>query len=573
MAKMIPSDISIEIKSNAERKIFDWFKNAPNTEDWIVLHSLGISNHKTVIYGEIDFVVLAPKYGIFALEVKGGRIRRENGNWVYINKYNEENTKKRGPFEQAKEGLFSLIEVVNNRIGKNNKFTNFVHGFGVVFPDIDFITTDPEMESWQIFDKRNNKDIITFIKALGNNSRNRWLQTYGEFSTDKIPNAKDIREYANILRSDFDKYVQLSTMIELSEDKLISLTNEQYDLIDSWSDNPRMLVQGGAGTGKTLLAIEEAKNESRSGKKVALFCYNNLLGEWLKTYFAKCEENEKPKFVGTFHSYLFKIIKDNNILIPPILDEEFFENEIHLLGIEAILNSDFQFDKIIIDEAQDLISSNYIELIDLLLKSGLKRGKWTLYGDLSMQSIFNKNTNTEMVKLLDEYSIYSKYRLTKNCRNTKQISDEIKYLTGFEYSNTLKNNIDGLPVSYYSYDNIINLKEKLESVLNKLFTDGIKEHQITILSPRKKEESVLSHIENFTINLYDPNKHNNLTYSTIHSFKGLENSVIILVDIENYNDDQLLYVGISRARSMLIVFESNKSSKQRTEKIMRKYVK
>ena len=72
MAIMIPSVISPEVKSSAERKIFEWFQNAPGTDKWIVLHSLGITTHNKVIYGETDFLVLAPQLGIFALEVKGG---------------------------------------------------------------------------------------------------------------------------------------------------------------------------------------------------------------------------------------------------------------------------------------------------------------------------------------------------------------------------------------------------------------------------------------------------------------------------------------------------------------------
>ena len=105
MAIMIPSVISPEVKSSAERKIFEWFQNAPGTDKWIVLHSLGITTHNKVIYGETDFLVLAPQLGVFALEVKGGRVKRENGIWYFTNRYGKTNSKVRGPFEQAKDGM------------------------------------------------------------------------------------------------------------------------------------------------------------------------------------------------------------------------------------------------------------------------------------------------------------------------------------------------------------------------------------------------------------------------------------------------------------------------------------
>ena len=87
MAKMIPSSISPDIKSNAEKNIFNWFKNAPDTENWVVLHSLGLVTHQRVIHGETDFLVLAPGLGMFAIEVKGGRVTRKMGKWRYTNKY------------------------------------------------------------------------------------------------------------------------------------------------------------------------------------------------------------------------------------------------------------------------------------------------------------------------------------------------------------------------------------------------------------------------------------------------------------------------------------------------------
>lgn len=105
MARMIPSVISPEIKSNAERKIFEWFRDDPDTEGWVVLHSLGIANHRTVLYGELDFFVIAPKLGVFALEVKGGRVSCNEGIWSFTNKYGKTTSKARGPFAQANEGM------------------------------------------------------------------------------------------------------------------------------------------------------------------------------------------------------------------------------------------------------------------------------------------------------------------------------------------------------------------------------------------------------------------------------------------------------------------------------------
>ena len=121
MAKMIPAAISPKVKSTAERKIYEWFKNDPMTKDWVVFHSLGIENHQTVVFGEIDFLVAASNCGVFALEVKGGRIRRENGVWIYTDKYGIEHEKVRGPFEQASEGMYIYRHEQENGMGVGYK--------------------------------------------------------------------------------------------------------------------------------------------------------------------------------------------------------------------------------------------------------------------------------------------------------------------------------------------------------------------------------------------------------------------------------------------------------------------
>lgn len=134
MSRMLPSVISPEVSSNAERKIFEWFRDASGTENWIVLHSLGIANHNKTIYGETDFFVLAPYLGLYAIEVKGGRVKRKNGIWYFTNKYGKTGQKERGPFDQARDSAFSIIEALKKRLDSNHLHLRKVFfGSGVMF--------------------------------------------------------------------------------------------------------------------------------------------------------------------------------------------------------------------------------------------------------------------------------------------------------------------------------------------------------------------------------------------------------------------------------------------------------
>jgi hypothetical protein len=331
MAKLIPPQISPEIKSNAERKIFDWFRDAPDTGDWIVLHSLGIANHRTLIYGEIDFVVLAPKLGVFALEVKGGDVSRVDGIWCFTDRYGNMSKKSRGPFEQAQEGMFSLIDAIKK--SGSADLQHILFGSAVMFPDIIFDVAGIDAHQWQVFDKKDGQNVASFIHRLAANCRRQWEDTYGPFPPGKIPGTKAIKELAQLLRGDFDKAVSLSTKITETERELVRLTNEQLTCLDQLEDNSRCLIQGAAGTGKTLLALEAVKRSVVAGEKTAFFCFNAMLAKWVKDYFAQSDTSTVPAYVGTFHDFMIQTVKDagTQLVIPDTRDSQFWQFELPLL--------------------------------------------------------------------------------------------------------------------------------------------------------------------------------------------------------------------------------------------------
>lgn len=567
MARMIPTVISPEVKSNAEKKIFEWLRDDPETEGWVVLHSLGIANHRTVLYGEIDFFVIAPKLGVFALEVKGGRVRRDNGVWYFTDKYNKTSSKKRGPFEQANEGIFSLFDSIKKKCGVNNRLSKLLFGTGVMFPDITFEATDMDGEQWQVFDENDGKNVSGFIRRLAKNSKRRWEEMYGTIHEDKIPDAKAVRELSNLLRGDFDRAVSISTLINYAEKALITLTKEQLKCLDQLEDNSRCLIQGPAGTGKTLLAIEEVKKSVASGERVAFFCYNTMLSNWLKSYFNAINEQLRPAFVGTFHSFMYQTANLGEVTLQYPNDwnmQNFYREEMPLIALEAIEKKGIIFDKIVVDEAQDLLNSDYLDVMDLMLKGGIVRGKWSMFGDFAMQAIYSGNINPDDMKaFLENRTSFIKYKLNINCRNTKPIGEEIKCLTGFDNSNYLWTKVDGPPVNYIIYKDDDEQKEKLEALIKKLLADKVDPAMITILSPVKRENSVVSLLNPKLIRDYKPEIKNDISFSTIQAFKGLENSIIILTDIDTFEHDKVMYVGLSRARTALYIFQTDNADRER----------
>lgn len=579
MAIMIPSVLSPEIKSNAERKIFEWFQHAPGTDKWIVLHSLGIATHNKVIYGETDFLVLAPHLGIFALEVKGGRVKRENGLWYFTNRYGKTTQKSRGPFEQARDRIFSIVKAMKERVDmEHDRVTKVLFGYGVMFPDIEYTSSGIDEEQWQIFDSRDGTNVKQFIMRLAEGVKTRWETVYGPLDKSRLPDVEDIRYMLSILRGDFDCAVSMNVQLRNANESLIALTQDQYRCLDQLDDNPRCLILGPAGTGKTLLAIEEVKKFAARGDRVALFCFNSNLADWLSNYFDNMPESVRPQYVGTLHKYMINVAKSakNLPVYPhdPDKVQQYYQKELPQAAALALLESGEQYDVIVVDEAQDLICDSYLEVLGNSLKKGFSRGRWTMFGDFSMQAIYAAGvTGTEMIDKMEEQTSFIRFKLTVNCRNTKPICKEIETVTGFKSPNGLWTKVDGPPVQYITWSSMEDQCKKLTTLLKQLADSQISPEQITILSPRKRENSVVSMIDGNTVKDFKIPTGTSMTFCTIQAYKGLENTIIILTDIESFSDEKLMYVGLSRACSGLFILESEVAKKEYDELWIRRLLK
>jgi len=576
MAIMIPSVISPEVTSSAERRVFEWFQSAPQTEDWIVLHSLGISNHNRVIYGETDFFILAPQMGLFALEVKGGRVKRDKGVWYFTNKHGKTSSKERGPFDQAREGVYSIVSAMKKLLDQSHRhLANVFFGFGAMFPDIEYDATGIDEEQWQVFDARDRNGVKGFVERLALGSIKKWEGVYGRLDKARLPSTADIQYLASRLRGDFDYAVAMSAQLRNADEALINLTKEQYRCLDQLDDNPRSLIQGPAGTGKTLLAIEEVKKSVARGEKTALFCYNANLAEWLKRYFDNLPKPLQPQYVGTLHKYMVQAAKQAGMILQSPQSElemqDFYQHDLPRIALRALSTVEEQFDKIVVDEAQDLVLVDYLDVFDTCLRKGLIRGRWTMFGDFSMQAIYaNGQSDAKMRELLEEYTSFIRFKLTLNCRNTKPICEEIQTITGFEAPAGLWTKVEGPPVNYLTYRTPEEQRDKLTHLLDQLSIMRIEPRDITILSPYRRENSIISHIEGHDIRDYSVNERSCTTFCTIQAYKGLENTVIILTDIESFSMDKLMYVGLSRARSGLYILESDSAAREYVSLVQRR---
>src|SRR5439155_429186 len=91
----------------------------------------------------------------------------------------------------------------------------------------------------------------------------------------------------------------LREVIEDVNAGLLRLTNEQITIMRGLRRNRRAIVYGGAGTGKTILALEESKRLHREGFSVLLLCYNRPLADEI----GRALNGFDGITTGTFHAF------------------------------------------------------------------------------------------------------------------------------------------------------------------------------------------------------------------------------------------------------------------------------
>lgn len=575
MAIMIPPYIHKDVSSDAERKIFGLLEKEEVLSEWHCFHSLGLARHQTKKYGEIDFLLMG-REGIICLEVKGGGLKREKGLWTFVDRYGRETTKSEGPFRQASQAMFSLREDLKNKFGTGIKSVSF--GYGVLFPDIRFKKDSPEWENKLIYDV--NDRLNPFVKYV-----ERLLLYWKE--RDKIRkeplDSSLLEKLKNYLRGDFEVLVPLWKRLEDTEEQIIKLTENQYKALDRMAANPRVLFRGPAGTGKTLLALEQAKRMAARGKRVLLLCYNSFLGRKIESETAKITDQNLIT-AETVHGFFYKSIQKGSFIqefkkaIEGKEPKEIFNYLYPSYFVKSLnMGSVTKFDCLIIDEGQDFLAEPIIQALDFLLDNGLENGRWYIFYDSNNQGELYHNFDETLLAKLKNFGA-AEYYLDVNCRNTKPIAIQTAVVSGFPMADALIQ--QGEKVRYLWYDNLGHQKEQIESLLRGFLENGLSAEDITIIYPGGYDEVKKSLLEMKVRALVKELNTKNIAklerrtifLSSIQAFKGLENKVVVIAGIDKIEGEwinTLNYVGMSRAKELLCLFLDKRNQKKFEEKVER----
>jgi len=535
MARMIPASLPVHTRSSAEKRLFHVLHEVLD-DSFTVFHSFDLlvqSKQGRFIDGEIDFLIFQPGLGFLVLEVKGGLIRYEGeeGTW-----YQNDRPMKMSPFGQAEDSKYKLQGFLKKRLGHVPGCT-FAHA--VCFPDV--------YTELQALPSGADTRICITGQQLGQISKlvPEIIRLFRS-SQDRPKTAEDSERIRQVLMPHCEYGTSLRDRIGQAEEVLFRLTENQCRLLDFISLHRRALIEGCAGSGKTVMAVKKARELAEQGYQVLLLSYNVMIGEQLAT----AVSDLKNVTATNYHRFCMEHLRRSGISLGPADGADFWQHEVPEAFAALMKKEPLKYNAIIVDEGQDFRTEYWVTITEMVEDDGF----FYIFYDPD-QNLFGG----DLVFPIDK----EPFILSENCRNTRSIFEKLKPHAKRE----MRLNPEapgGEAVTEYTIRDPHVRRRQLGKILHDLVNNkGMERQRIVILGAHSVNHTCIGDnpmVGNFHISEQTEDGPNVIHYHTYMKFKGCEADAVIMIDVdtedERWANPEAPYTAVSRAKHVLYILYS-----------------
>ncbi|MFC1671295.1 NERD domain-containing protein [Spirochaetota bacterium] len=512
--------------------------------------------------GETDFVICSPEMGFIFCEVKEGEIA-EDENGFFRQDGDEKNYKifkNENPFQQVERNMYAIMDLLVMEMNVKHRDSFGIPYTSIIFfPQSDFLCHSIDYENTYVDSCYLEENLETRLKAIVNK----------RVPTNKLKNV-NCEMIERIVNEYFIPHIEsnpnLRPLLNTINVEMAELTDSQREILEK-DLYDRVLVKGGPGTGKSLLALAKAEQLAKRGYNVLLTCYNKALGKQLEKLVS---ENSNIR-VNAWCEFLCEFIETRqDDFSRPSTDDlkelyDFYHKKIPEQFIGCLQNCDdstWRPDAVVVDEGQDIDANLFDALLQYFTKH--KENPFVVFIDPA-QNVFYSDTNTEVQfkNCIDkEYNLPGTFRVSRNIIN--YIKDVLpdNYIPPLSY-------IEYGRVKEYFYTDDDEQASQILEALKELEKNKLKNTEIMIISYKHfvdsavKKSTNIRKVINGKLNntLLCDLKDDELLFYTVRTSKGLEADAVLLIDLpkksrirEESEFAQWFYIGTTRAKYFLYCF-------------------
>ena len=518
--------------------------------------------------GEADIVIVHPDNGLLVIETKSGQPGRDAQNRWFIGDHPLE----RSPFEQAMAAKHDLVRAICD-LPDWPRDHEPRSGHAVAFPDADLASLPP---GHGLLGPDVIRDIVIDADGFASTEATRraleraWAVWVGDGSRDYPLDAREMSLVDAYLAPTAELRRFLRHDIEDDRERLLDASRAQLWALNQAKRLRRVEVVGPAGSGKSLVAVEKARRLAKEGWRTLFVCFNQPLATAVIREFEDGgEPPDRRPVVTTFHRLCERLGARAGTLPPrpsPIPREWWDDTLPRALDAAIDALPDERFQAIVVDEGQDFRLA-WLESLEFLFLTPADGVLWVFHDP---GQALRHDDEVAGLGLPDTIELFEDHR---SPAPVAELAAPFYRGPGEPYAVGEGSRAPTIIEAEPGHATVEAVRRTLHTLVE---VEGVRAWQIAVLSGQTASKSDVWRQRKFGNRVLwngavdddgnskglpadevpdEPADDAVVLFETVRRFKGLERQVVILCElpVEDERLDQLLYTGLTRATTHLVV--------------------